>query len=252
MSWDEPGHPGHPLVWAFFTERGGAKHQVHYVNDSAIAKGWQGEVYYRPMQYAISDLSNGARNLQISFVDKDGQEVQFSADFSRSTPLTIENAGLTNQIGHDADSFFLIFFREKHTTTTSLQFLIGGKDYSFRETEETQAFRFHAAYSRNIYVATINYNNFELIRAGDAIHISRGGTFRWDSANFAWIEDKNLFGSETRLTLNSRGALRAYECWDHGHVFRFAFTPVNVAQWNSPDMARVLRRALTTRYVDPY
>jgi hypothetical protein len=121
MSWDEPGHQGHPLVWAFFTERGGAKHQVHYVNDSAIAKGWQGEVYYRPMQYAISDLSNGARNLQISFVDKDEQEVQFSADFSRSTPLTIENAGLTNQIGHDADSFFLIFFRDPSCRHTHAQ-----------------------------------------------------------------------------------------------------------------------------------
>jgi hypothetical protein len=226
MTCEDPARPGHPLVWAFFTERGGAKHQVHYVNEQKVAKNWSGEAYYRPMQYKVTERSNGARDIKIEFTDKDGQKVHFSANFSQSSPLTTARAGLTNQIGHDADSFFLIFFREKNTTTKTLQLLIGGKDYSFQENGQTQSFGFHAAYSRNIYVATINYGHFTVTDTNRTrSNVSDGEVFRWSAANTKWMGDENALGSHADIFQDAEGRMRKYVCSSYGHAFRIEFNP---------------------------
>jgi Reverse transcriptase (RNA-dependent DNA polymerase) len=225
MSYEDPAHPRQPLVWAFFTERNGAKHQVHYLNDQAVVKSWGGEAYYRPIQYKSSEWSNGARNIDIEFTDKNGKTINFTADFSASLPLTTEHAGLTNQIGHDADSFFLIFFREKHTTSKTLQLLIGGKDYSFQETQATHSIRFHAAYSRNIYVATIGYGHFHVTQNGKTSTISDCEVPRWNDTGRSWGGDESALGARSIVYTDTNGAMREYQALSHGHTFRMEFRP---------------------------
>src|SRR5436305_384171 len=61
----EPDHDGRVAVWVWFTERAGARRQIHYRSDRQLAALVSGS--YRPIDYAISGDAGGPRGLKLRF-----------------------------------------------------------------------------------------------------------------------------------------------------------------------------------------
>jgi len=149
---------GQDLVWVWLTERVGTKRQVHYLNDLQAATRPSGEAYYRDIRYRAIGTFGSPLGLEVRFKDKDDADVEWTIRMDEDGAFDAQGAGLTDQSGHGAAQFFLIFFREKSRRASSSRLTIGGADFSFpNDPTLAPRYRFQAAYSFNIFVASIPY-----------------------------------------------------------------------------------------------
>ncbi|MDE2480711.1 MAG: hypothetical protein KGN02_00800 [bacterium] len=173
--------PMKPLVWVFFTERAAPKHQVHFYNDADVAKG-------ASATFAQMNVS-GAR-----FEDGVPRPIRIAGDFAGIGPLVFEvrfakgttfrHAGLTNQSGHNADRFVLLFYRDKACVTSQAALRIGGRAIELALDPGTLV-----AYSQDIEIGIIPFGTFtgkpgDTVRDAAGVHAFAstvyGHTFRCD------------------------------------------------------------------------
>lgn len=228
---DNPQSPDGTSVRVFFTERAGAKNQVYYFNEEAVAKHFRLEAHYRSIEYRAEGQPGKPLDLYVKFKDKDDRLVELTMQFEKGQELSAQYAGLTNQMGHGADFNFLVFFREKAASVARTKLLIGGEDFSLTPENAPQGSQLfvRSGYRSNIYVATIAYGK---------------GSFRWSQNNLtssfgprtfkkASESDKeiiyrsNLVEDRTMIELvtNSKGEIRQYRHLLDAHVFQIEFEP---------------------------
>ena len=106
----EPDRDGRVAVWVWFTERAGAKRQIHYRNDPRLAAVIGGN--YRPIAYQISGDDGRPRGVQVRFDDIENMPVEIDVEFDPDQTLSRQGAGLTDQSGHMSDRAFLVFHRD--------------------------------------------------------------------------------------------------------------------------------------------
>ena len=109
MSIDAAGSP-YRAVWVFFTERRGGKRQTHFLDDRRIVERFA-ESHYRPISYERSGAEGRAQSVRVALDGLDGVPIEIAVDLA-DRKLTREEAGLTDQSGHNADTLFLLFHRD--------------------------------------------------------------------------------------------------------------------------------------------
>lgn len=134
----EPDHDGRVAVWVWFTERAGAKRQIHYRNDGQLA-GFVGGSY-RPIDYAISGDVGGPRSLKVRFDDIEDRPVDIEVAFDPTQMLGRQGAGLTDQSGHMSDRAFLIFYRDTNALAQDAHVAIAGQNMTFDRNEAKGGF----------------------------------------------------------------------------------------------------------------
>jgi hypothetical protein len=154
----EPDRDGRIDVWVWFTERAGAKRQIHYRN-SALLAGFVGG-YYRPISFQISGDGGQPRGLQVRFDDIENMPAEIDIRFDADQTLDRQHAGLTDQSGHMRDRAFLIFYRDTNAQARYGRASIGPKNYTFDRDETEGAFPFKWSYSHGISISLILYNSF--------------------------------------------------------------------------------------------
>jgi hypothetical protein len=154
----EPDRDGRVDVWVWFTERAGAKRQIHYRN-SALLAGFVGG-QYRPITYQLSGDDGRPRGVQVRFDDMENVPVEIEVQFDADHPLDRQGAGLTDQSGHMRDRAFLIFYRDTNALARYGRASIGPMNYTFDREEAKGAFAFKWAYSHGISINLILYNSF--------------------------------------------------------------------------------------------
>lgn len=213
-----------PLVWTFFTERAGTKHQVHYLNDPQVARYFGSDTYVRSFDYRVTGTPGGPRGLHLAFHDKNDRAVVWELDFQANAVLTDMGAGLTNQSGHSASSLFLVFFRERDALATTSRVLIGDDDLSYLPGPDVK-YPFPPAYSSNVYVAAFSYTSIRCGLASSAYVCTSGRTFTRDAS--ASVFTSNSVGWQNTITLytDSAGGLTQYVHRAGEHVMRVDFSP---------------------------
>lgn len=210
-----------PLVWAFSTERAAPKRQHHYVNDRdlAAATGWT----YADIAYAVSGTADGPLGLSVGFTDTDGKPMTIAVDFPPDATLSRSGAGLTNQIGHSGERVFLIFYREQAARTEECRVTIGGIEMSQPRANEPPP-PFRAAYSRNIFVATIPFGEsrfaFGPARESDLDFIEQK---RDDADHRLYVATRG--GDRIELIADGEDRLERYLDRRGAHVFAVDFSP---------------------------
>jgi len=212
-----------PLVWVFFTERDGPKHQVHYLNDSRLAAA-TGAVS-REIALTMAGAEGGPRGVSVKLVDVQGRPVSIDVELAADARLTTRGAGLTNQIGHSADRLLLVFFREKHAYAQTWHVMIAGTDVAEPQPGQNHPVPFPAAYSSNIFVGGFPYGDrrvsFEAARRGEGGEIERfafagtPGTYRADLSN----------GTSIELEAAADAKLRGYRHRQGEHELEITFDP---------------------------
>lgn len=154
----DPLSPNGVDVRVFLTERAGGKNQVHYFNTAAAAKAFRGQGFHRSINYTARGEPGGPVSLDVKFDDKDGRPVDLSLHSAPGQPMSDQHAGLTNQMGHNADILFLIFFREKAASAAQVQLMMDGKDYSITSANAASAEQLtRTGYRSNAFVVTFVY-----------------------------------------------------------------------------------------------
>jgi len=217
---------GRDLVWIWLTERAGNKKQVHYLNDRQAAARFSRDAYYRDVSYRTIGACGNPLGLEIRFKDKDDADVEWTIGMNGAAAFEPGGSGLTDQSGHGAADFFLIFFREKSRRASDNHLTIGGADFSFSgDPTLASKYRFQAAYSLNVFVASIPYGQGHVVFTGDRIllpftaglELSRQG-------------DGSVYGSHAGdggqpviVAFDRDGQVIGYEQTDRGHTFRVTF-----------------------------
>jgi len=228
MSADIPGASS-PLVWAFFTERAPPKRQHYYVNDRALAAvtGWT----YAEIAYAASGAGDGVRDLSVRF-DAAGQPVTIAVECPAGATLSRTGAGLTNQIGHSGDRVFLIFYREAGVLSERSSVTIGGVEMS-EPIAGAPPPPFRAAYSRNIFVATIPFGAgrvaFGAGHGTDLDFVEQKG----EEAGHRLYVATRANGERIELVADAEGGLERYLDRRGPHVFAVDFSPPLAASGTS-------------------
>jgi hypothetical protein len=130
---------GRAAVWVWFTERAGAKRQIHYRNDAQLARFVGG--LYRQIDYKISGETGRPRAVEVRFDDSEGKPVNLDVAFDPTQILVRQGAGLTDQSGHMSDRAFLIFYRETNALAEDAHASIGGSNATFEKSEPKGHFR---------------------------------------------------------------------------------------------------------------
>jgi len=228
MSVNKTGSPQGKALRVFFTERNGGKRQVYYFNEASAAQRWRGEAYHRDIEYKSEGAAGSPQNVFVRFKDKDDRAVELSIQFEKNQKLATEGAGLSNQMGHSADSLFLLFYREKAVATTKGRLLIGGEDYSYKEgqTGSKPGYRF------NTYSATITYGQSRFTWNQDGLTNSWGRVFgNGDKSNSEMVYRSKPFLNSTgeqsviEITANREGEIRQYKHHSGGRAFQIEFAP---------------------------
>jgi hypothetical protein len=229
MSADRPGASS-PLVWAFFTERAAPKRQHHYVNDPALAA--QTGRSYAAIDYAASGAAGGPLGLAARFADVAGQPVAIAVDFPAGVGLSPKGGGLTNQIGHSGDRVFLIFYREAAARTEASRVTVGGVERS-EPVAGAPPLPFRAAYSRNIFVATIPFGEVKVAfgaeRGVDLDFIEEPGK---DDAHRLFVATR-AGGERIELVADRDGRLERYLDRRGAHFLAVDFSPPLAASGDS-------------------
>ena len=211
MSIDAAGSP-YRAVWVFFTERRGGKRQTHFLDDRRIVERFA-ESHYRPISYERSGAEGRAQSVRVALDGLDGVPIKIAVDLA-DRKLTREEAGLTDQSGHNADTLFLLFHRDRSALARANEIRIGGRDYSFRSGDDPAGkHRFIAAYSAGIQIAVLPFGRWSVSRQGARLDAPAAGlSFAVAARNRGWRLTADPPGYRNRITvdLDSRGALTAY------------------------------------------
>jgi hypothetical protein len=124
----EPDPDGRVAVWVWFTERAGAKRQIHYRNDPRLADVIGGN--YRQIGFQIAGDDGRPRGLQARFDDIENMPVEIDVEFDPDQALSRQGAGLTDQSGHMSDRAFLIFHRDSNALARHGRASIGNRSYA--------------------------------------------------------------------------------------------------------------------------
>jgi len=212
-----------PLVWVFFTERDGAKRQIHFYSDAAIA-GVAGAPW-RDIAFTMTGSDGEPRGVAASFADFNGRSVAIEASFSREARLVAMGAGLTNQAGHSADRHLLVFFRENNAFARSWRVAIAGADVAVPQPGQNRPAPFPAAYSHNIFVGRFPFGDevatFNGARPGeekDGVRFAPAGA----SGDYSAVLPD---GSRVELIAAADVALRCYRHRDGAHALEIGFDP---------------------------
>lgn len=236
MSNDAPN--GQPLVWVFFTERAGTKTQIHYYNDHAQVRAHPGS-FYRQMKYQITGNENG-KSVNVSLTDKDDSPVDIAVTVNPAKPLT--KAGLTDQSGHSAASFFLIFFRDMQLNAENNRVILAGKDLSFNSMVGIkEKYWFMSAYSKNIFVVIFPFATAHIAAKDGVLAHTWGWTLtRQLRGGQAFYQSAiNPGGVSVRLDVNAAGDLTSYihQTGDHQLNIRFGQPLVVPAEGQGYDVS---------------
>jgi len=155
----EPDRDGRVAVWVWFTERAGAKRQIHYRNDPQLAAFVGGT--YRPIDYQISGDDGRPRGVRVRFDDTENMPVDIDVQFDPDQTLSRQGAGLTDQSGHMSDRAFLIFHRDTNARAREGRAFIGPRNYAFTHEDAQGTFPFRWSYSHGISISLILYNSFK-------------------------------------------------------------------------------------------
>lgn len=226
MTVDNPKSPESKLIRIFFTERAGSKKQVYYFSDPAVARTWQGEAYYREIEYKTDGVLGRPLGLHLKFKDKDDAVVEWTMKFEAARELSREWQGLKAQGGHAAQTVFLLFYNGPNATTTRSELVIGGKDYSSRI---GQLKPYHAAYSFNAYTAVIAYGRSSFVMNNNELRNSSGRVFKRKELKSGALYQTNRFGfqesGQIEFQTNLQGEVLIYRHRQGEHVFRIEFAP---------------------------
>ncbi len=223
-----PG-PTAVTVQVFFTERAGGKNQIHYFNSDAAAKAFRGPAaYYREMVYTVTGAKGSPQAVDLRFSDKDNRPVELSMKFAPGQPLSDLHAGLTNQMGHNRDHLFLIFFREKAASAAESRLFIDGQDFSInaqRATSEEQLTR--TGYRSNAFIVTFPFGKSQYLWKDGVLTNSWRRSFRSSaqSDGGATYRSEVADGSKVEIITTSSGDMREYKHLRGKHVVRMLFQP---------------------------
>lgn len=218
----ERGPDALPLVWVFFTERDGAKRQVHYYNDARVASATDAQL--RDIAFAITGSQGEPRGISASLADLAGRSIEIGAKFSSDARLVTKGAGLTNQIGHSGDRMLLMFFREKNAFAQAWHVRIADVDATKPPPGHRQPTPFPAAYSSNILVGLFPFGD-RRVSFGEATpdvnkdlaHFTRTG-----SGTYLALRPD---GSSVELDIVPDAALLSYRHRSGSHVLEVSFEP---------------------------
>jgi hypothetical protein len=195
----DPNREGRVAVWVWFTERAGAKRQVHYRNDPQLASLVGG--IYRPLDYTIAGDVGRPRGLKLHFNDIEDKPVDIDVAFDPTQVLSRQGAGLTDQSGHMSDRAFLIFYRDTNALAQDARVAIAGENMTFDRNDIKGAFRFKWAYSHGITIGLIRYGSFKLA-------FGPGG-YSPSPETGGYVQQKPWGGSVSLLS-DSSGRLKEY------------------------------------------
>ena len=221
---NEPEGTTPPLVWSFFTERAGTKHQVHYLNDARVAEHFGADAHVRPIDYRTTGVPGGPRGLHLAFRDKDDRAVRWEFDPQPGAALTTEGAGLTNQSGHASSSLFPVFFREKDAYSTTSEVFVGDDSFSYLPSPDAK-YPFPPAYGSNVYVAVFSYTSVRCNTASSALACTSGRTFTPDASGSTFASKSVGWQNTITLHTDSDGALTQYAHQTGKQVMRIDFSP---------------------------
>ena len=216
-------------VRVFLTERAGSKKQIYYFNTEAAAKAFQGEGYYRAINYTAQGEPGGPVNLDVQFHDKNDRAIELSLHFAPGQRLSDQHAGLTNQMGHNAEVLFLIFFREKAASAAQIHLVMDGQDYSITSESATSAEQLtRTGYRSNAFVATFLYGQSQYVWRDGKLTNSWRRVFERVTGpeDGAVYRAKVPDGPTIEIVTNSGGEMREYRHLIGDHVFRVRFSPV--------------------------
>jgi hypothetical protein len=157
----ETDSSGRAAVWVWFTERAGAKRQIHYRNDAQLARFAGG--LYRQIDYKISGEAGRPRAVEVRFDDSEGKPVNLDVAFDPTQMLVRRGAGLTDQSGHMSDRAFLVFYRETNALAEDAHASIAGRNATFEKSEPKGPFPFKWAYSHGITIGLIQYGTSKVM-----------------------------------------------------------------------------------------
>ena len=129
----EPESDGRVVVWVWFTERAGAKRQIHYRNDAVLAAVIGGN--YCPIGFQIAGDDGRPRGLEVRFDDIENRPVEIDVAFDPDQTLGRQGAGLTDQSGHMSDGAFMIFHRDSNALARYGRASIANTNYAFGSDE---------------------------------------------------------------------------------------------------------------------
>lgn len=229
MSVDNPHSPSGKLVRVFLTERAGGKKQVNYFNDASVAKRWKLEAYRRDIEYRIEGELGRPLNLYVKFKDKGDKWIELMLQFDNGQEMTTQYAGLTDQVGHAADSRFLVFYREKTAVAAKSKLLMGSEDYSIKGDQPNEKpYFYRTGYRSNIYAATVAYGHRRFKWSGNELTDSEGQVFK----RVAQSSDGTIYRSKSNedqttveVVTNSTGEIRQYRHLTGEHIFQIEFEP---------------------------
>lgn len=210
------------LVWVFLTERAGAKHQVHYINQQTVASRWPGSLY-RAIAYQRLGQTGEPQGVTIGFTDQEDRPVEVVVTVD-TRPMTA--GGLTDQSGHAAARHFLVFFREQRAAAVRNRVVIAGEDFSFNGAPEP--YRFTAAYSANVYTVILPFTITQFHAAPGQLVSAAGQVFCQTSAGAAGsVYVNNAHGEHNTVTLqlDPHSGLQTYTHQVGGHAFAIRFVP---------------------------
>jgi len=230
-------------VQVFFTERAGGKNQVHYFNTDAAAKAFRGSAaLYRDIAYTAAGAKGSPQNLDVKFKDKDDRPVELSMEFGPKQPMSDLHAGLTNQMGHNRNVIFLLFFREKAASAAKNRILIDGQDFSInaeRATSEEQLSR--TGYRSNIFVFTIPYGKSQYTWKDGSLANSWRRTFKGVTGpgGERVFRSEVADGTSIEAVTTSSGDLREYRHLNGTHTVRWTFQPALPSILSAQDGQRI-------------
>lgn len=224
----DPRSPNGATVQVFFTERAGGKNQVHYFNSEAGAKAFRGGGgLYREMTYAVVGAKGSPQGVDIKFRDKDDRPVELSMTFGEGQAMSDLHAGLANQMGHNRDALFLLFFREKAASALKNRIVIDGQDFSITAERATSAEQLsRTGYRSNVFIFTFPFGKSQYFSKDGVVSNSWRRTFKAiDAPGGKMYRGDVADGTRIEIMTTPAGEVTEYRHLNGAHIGRIAFRP---------------------------
>jgi hypothetical protein len=219
---NERGADAPPLVWVFFTERAVPKRQVHYFNDTRVAK--VKDEHFREITFTMTGAQDQPQSVDVALTDTDGSPVIIQVHFATGAQLVTRGAGLTDQSGHSADQHLLVFFREKNAFAQDWHVMRAGVDVAYPQPDLNRRAPWPAAYSSNIFVAVFPFAERRVaFRAGG--HLDQSVLCLAPTASQGVSAVDLGDGTQIELVDAANGGIQHYRHRDGSHVLEISFEP---------------------------